>query len=131
MRNNAIQGTPMTEIKKSDIRGSGSVAFLSERNKFKDLYYKGWPITAIYDNFGGSDTGLSYSQFTRYIGKYIREPMKRNSTQTEQAIYKPEKLNSPVEIKSLEPKHNINVLGSKIRGFRHDPNSGNTRTDLI
>lgn len=59
-------------------RGAGRVAFLARLDEFRGLIDAGWPVTVIYENHGGADTGLSYSQFSRYVGKYIR-----NSTEGE------------------------------------------------
>lgn len=58
-------------------RGVGRVAFLARLEEFRKLVDAGWPITSIYEDHGPS-TGLSYSQFVRYIGKYLRTPPTRN-----------------------------------------------------
>lgn len=120
-------------------RGVGRVAFLARLDEFRKLVNAGWPITIIYEDHGSS-TGLSYSQFVRYVGKYLRTPPTRNVADEQphvQALRKtsPEIISKPhaTPLKQLaDPKPSKPVNSSKGRiAFRHDPSSGNTRDDLI
>lgn len=120
-------------------RGVGRVAFLARLEEFRKLVDAGWPITSIYEDHGAS-TSLSYSQFVRYIGKYLRTPPKRNrsdehpdsqpvpartpQTPSKQAVIPPEP--------NLTSSPATTVSASKGRvAFHHDPTSGNSRDDLI
>lgn len=120
-------------------RGVGRVAFLARLEEFRKLVDAGWPITSIYEDHGAS-TSLSYSQFVRYIGKYLRTPPTRNrsddypdsqpvpartpQTPSKQAVIPPEP--------NLTSSPATTVSASKGRvAFHHDPTSGNSRDDLI
>ncbi|MEB3743741.1 MULTISPECIES: TraK family protein [Enterobacteriaceae] len=61
-------------VRERSRRGGGRVAFLARLDEFRGLLEAGWTVTDIYENHGGADTGISYSQFSRYVGKYIRKP---------------------------------------------------------
>lgn len=120
-------------------RGVGRVAFLAGLEEFRKLVDAGWPITSIYEDHGAS-TSLSYSQFVRYIGKYLRTPPTRNrsdehpdtqpvrartpQTPSKQAVIPPEpNLTSP-------PATTVSASKGRV-AFHHDPTSGNSRDDLI
>lgn len=130
----------MTDIQQTIRRGVGRVAFLAKLDEFRRLIEAGWSITLIYEDRGIS-TGLSYSQFARYIGKYVRTPPTRNRS-TEQPNTQPamEETSSEPLPSPLSPSPNTNPerpparagSASKNRAiFFHDPNSGNNRDDLI
>lgn len=124
-------------------RGVGRVAFLARLDEFRKLVDAGWPITIIYEDHGTS-TGLSYSQFVRYVGKYLRTPSTR-STGDDQSNAQPvpptptETLSEP-QAPSRQQRSKPTpsqppskpVSKPKRRAvFQHDPSSGNTRNDLI
>ncbi len=121
----------MMKTPKEGLTGAGRVAFLARLNEFRGLIQAGWPVTVVYENHGGDNTGLSYSQFARYVGKYIRKPTKRGAQQP--TI--PDEITIPVapvpeQMQSGTPT--VPAPMSKPRpGFRHDPSSGNNRDDLI
>lgn len=120
-------------------RGVGRVAFLARLEEFRKLVDAGWPITSIYEDHGAS-TGLSYSQFVRYIGKYLRTPPTRNRSDEH-----PDSQPVPARTPQTPPKQPVTppepnltsppattVSASKGRvAFHHDPTSGNSRDDLI
>jgi hypothetical protein len=121
-------------------RGVGRVAFLARLAEFRKLVDAGWPITSIYEDHGAS-TGLSYSQFVRYIGKYIRTPPTRNRGD-EQPDARPEPDTTPetlsrqqhvtLQLSKLNQPPSKPVSAPKGRAvFHHDPTSGNNRDDLI
>jgi hypothetical protein len=120
-------------------RGVGRVAFLARLEEFRKLVDAGWPITCIYEDHGAS-TGLSYSQFVRYIGKYLRTPPTRNRGD-EQPDAQSEPDTTPETISrqhvapqqpKLNPPPSKPVSAPKGRApFHHDPTSGNSRDDLI
>lgn len=130
----------MAGIQETRRRGVGRVAFLARLDEFRILIEAGWPITLIYEDHGKS-TGLSYSQFARYIGKYVRTPPTRNSRAgqptTQLAVVETISETTPPP---LSPGPNTSperppakaVSAPKSRTvFFHDPNSGNNRDDLM
>ncbi len=53
-------------------RGAGRVAFLARLEQFRELLAAGNEQRTIYDDFGGeAELGISYSQFNRYVVRYI------------------------------------------------------------
>ncbi|WGC19195.1 TraK family protein [Enterobacter ludwigii] len=122
-----MMGTPKVKLP-----GAGRVAFLARLDEFRGLIEAGWPITVVYEHHGGDNTGLSYSQFARYVGKYIRKPAKRGIQQptipdeiSNKIAAISEKTQSSGTSTSQPP-----ILKSRAR-FQHNPNSGNDRDDLI
>lgn len=55
---------------KAPRKGAGRVAFLARLDSFASLMNAGHPQRSIYDDHAAS-LGISYSQFNRYVGKYI------------------------------------------------------------
>jgi len=51
-------------------KGDGRVAFLARADLFRTLVDAGHPQRSIYDDHA-ADLGISYSQFNRYVGKYL------------------------------------------------------------
>ncbi len=51
-------------------KGAGRVAFLARADLFRSLVEAGHPQRSIYDDHA-ADLGISYSQFNRYVGKYL------------------------------------------------------------
>lgn len=121
----------MKNTPKEGLTGAGRVAFLARLEEFRGLIQAGWPVTVIYENHGGDNTGLSYSQFTRYVGKYIRKPTKRG-VQRARATDETQPATTPVleQRQSTRPTQPSTML-KRQPGFQHDPSSGNNRDDLI
>lgn len=121
----------MTKAPKERLTGAGRVAFLARLDKFRDLLNAGWPITVVYESYGGAETGLSYSQFVRYVGKHIRTPSTRGTQRVQ-----PLNETTPQITPSPAPGHphpsaTPTQPATSRTGFQHDPNSGNERDDLI
>jgi len=55
---------------KTHRKGAGRVAFLARADLFRSLVEAGHPQRSIYDDHA-ADLGISYSQFNRYVGKYL------------------------------------------------------------
>jgi len=131
LRNHAYAELALMKTPKEGLTGAGRVAFLARLDEFRHLIQAGWPVTVVYENHGGDNTGLSYSQFTRYVGKYIRKPTKRGAEQP--TI--PDEIRLPVTPQPEQMQSSASTVPattSKRRpGFWHDPNSGNNRDDLI
>ena len=130
----------MAGIQETRRRGVGRVAFLARLDEFRILIEAGWPITLIYEDHGIS-TGLSYSQFARYIGKYVRTPPTRNrragKPSTQLAMVETISETTPPPLSpgpNTSPERPPARAGSASKNrviFFHDPNSGNNRDDLM
>ncbi|WP_237703820.1 TraK family protein [Rhodospirillum rubrum] len=117
---------------KGKLTGAGRVAFLAQLEKFREHVNAGWPLTVIYENYGGASTGLSYSQFARYVGKHIRPPSKRGIQGSNVRDEMPPPAPAiPAQDQSPSPVPKISKAPKKENGFQHNPNSGNERDDLI
>lgn len=116
-------------------QGAGRVAFLARLEQFQELLAAGNEQRTIYDDFGGeAELGISYSQFNRYVVRYITgakdDGHQRKGTgqiappSPSQALQEPQ-----------EAKQGVAAPWPKTRqkrpGFQHNPNSGNDRDDLI
>jgi len=121
----------MTKAPKRKLTGAGRVAFLARLDKFRDLLEAGWPITVVYESYGGADTGLSYSQFVRYVGKHIRSPSKRGTQQAQPLNETPIQMAPPPAPERFHPAATPSQASGSRSGFHHDPNSGNERDDLV
>jgi hypothetical protein len=64
----------MTGTKKA-VRGSGRVAFLARLDAIKKMIEAGHPLLTIYQEHQ-SNLSFSYSQFVKYVHKYIRSKPK-------------------------------------------------------
>lgn len=60
----------MKEPKKA-IRGSGRVAFLARLEGIKTMVQEGHPLLSIYQTYE-SDLPFRYSQFVKYVNRYIK-----------------------------------------------------------
>ena len=97
-------------------RGHGRVAFLPLLEDIRKLLKDGYPLIFIY-NRHQQQLGIGYTQFTKYIHRYLKtDNFSENKKETAAAKEKQSAVNKPV-VKSTV--------------FTHDPNSGNTRKDLI
>lgn len=61
-------------------RGQGRVAFLAKADKFRELLEAGHAQRAIYDEHE-TELGISYSQFNRYVARYLTEQGKNDGHQ--------------------------------------------------
>lgn len=120
----------MKDAPKKNRRGVGRVMFLARLEDFRKLIDAGWPITAIYEDHGGSKTGMSYSQFARYIGKYVRPPTPRRNDSEEISPLTTSVL-QPQSTTAIEPTVQTEGRSKKPEPFQHNPNGGNDRDDLI
>lgn len=121
----------MNNIPKEGLSGAGRVAFLARLEEFRVLIQAGWPVTVVYENHGGDKTSLSYSQFVRYVGKYIRTPTKRGAHRA-RATDGTQPPTTPL-LEQRQPTHPTqpSTMSKRQPRFQHDPSSGNNRDDLI
>ncbi|WP_116895336.1 TraK family protein [Pseudomonas syringae] len=124
----------MTDGPKKVYRGAGRVAFLARLDDFRKLIDAGHPLRAIYDDYA-EQLGIGYPQFTKYVVRYVRKEkddghQRKGSGQSTSQNLSP----APTRVVRGQPEHSATPppkLGSKRAGFDHNPNSGNTRDDLI
>lgn len=106
-------------------KGAGRVVFFAHLEQVQALMKAGNGQRAIYDILGGgSALGISYSQFNRYVNRYLIGPelKPREAVRTSE----PQILGT---VKSLEAPNKS--AGSKRSGFQYDPSSAHKRDDLI
>lgn len=116
-------------------RGAGRVAFLARLEEYRALVAAGWPLTAIYDEQNVAGTGLSYSQFARYVARYIRPAPKRKRRIADGNAPAVPEIENNGQQTSGSPgpaaAQRSAASGQRRPGFQHAPNSGNDRDDLI
>ena len=108
-------------------RGAGRVAFLAHLEQFRRLIEAGNEQRTIYDEFGGeTQLGISYSQFNRYVVRYItgaKDDGHQKEGTRPPATPRPSPAPAGAGARTTEDK--------KPAVFQHDPSSGNHRDDLI
>lgn len=66
--------------------GAGRVAFIARLDKIQTAVREGHPLVTIYRQLGGEDQknglGISYSQFARYVSKYVRSSQRHEPIST-------------------------------------------------
>lgn len=114
--------------------GAGRVAFLSQKDLFRSLIKAGHPFTSIYADHGAA-LGVSYTQFTRYVRKYLPDAIADREHQ---------KGSAPAPVPVAAPAVQPPAQGAENRSpainppdkpkagsaFKFDA-EGNKRTDLI
>jgi hypothetical protein len=112
----------------------GRVAFLAHHETIRDLLNKGHRNKEVFRELEAK-LGTSYSQFNRYVLRYITGEQseghqKEGAVQLMRIVPSPAPLPAPTR-----DRYNNNTLahrtGQKTEKFKHDPNSGNIRDDLI
>lgn len=105
--------------------GTGRVTFLARLEQIQTLIEAGNGHRAVYDSLGGvSGLGISYSQFNRYVNRYLmsQEP-ESQGLHLSSSAYAPGT--------SKEGQAQNKGVGLKRSGFQYDPNSAHKRDDLI
>lgn len=115
-------------------RGAGRVAFLARLDQFKTLIEAGNEQRTVYDDCGGeAELGISYSQFNRYVVRYITGAKDDGHQRKGQGQIAPQSP-SPAPTRAEGDKRGAShtpAPGQRRAGFEHNPNSGNDRDDLI
>lgn len=129
----------MTDTPKKPRKGAGRVAFVARLDQTREMLMAGYAQRAIYDEYGGGEKlGISYTQFNRYVGFYITGG--KDGTQQRNDYWQRIRRNSSPAIPevpenpspdSSAPDEKDEKTVQKQPVFHHDPNSGNTRDDLI
>lgn len=110
-------------------RGAGRVAFLAHLEQFRRLIEAGNEQRTIYDEFGGeTQLGISYSQFNRYVVRYITGA-KDDGHQKEGTRPPATPRPSPATAGAGAGAGATEVKKPAV--FQHNPSSGNDRDDLI
>lgn len=102
----------MTKELKTTVRGAGRVGFLARLDGIKQMAEAGYPLLSIYQKYE-SDVGISYSQFVKYVNRYIRS--------------KPTNEIKPEQAKAVAPIRKPRDPGTEQPKFRRSEN----RDDLI
>lgn len=112
----------------------GRVAFLAHRDAIRDLLDKGHRNKEVFAKLEDQLT-ISYSQFNRYVVRYItganddRHQRKGPGQIVLQSPFKPAEGGAGERtVGNSSPSFNPR---QKRAEFKHDPNSGNNRDDLI
>lgn len=125
----------MKKAPKERPRGAGRVAFLARVEDFRKLVNAGHPVVAIYQEHG-KDLGISYSQFSRYVARYIRSQAAHDQDQPTGFAAVPAREVPPQPAARNTPaptadKPQGRKAGSEKPRFEHRATSGNERDDLI
>jgi len=125
------------ETAESPRRGDGKIAFLARLDTFQELFKAGHQQRKVFEKYEG-ELGMSYSQFNRYVNKYIRAETADGHQRKGQGQKHPPSTPaastggnggsggpSPTPVTSGKP------TGKRAPVFQHDPSSGNNRDDLI
>lgn len=86
--------------------GAGRVAFLAHLETIRKEVEAGWTMQAVYDTHGPK-LGITYSQFTRYVARFVKgKPPRRqepeqepSSALTKQPASFPDALETPAKTK--------------------------------
>jgi hypothetical protein len=66
----------MADAPKTPSRGAGRVAFLARLDSIRKMVEAGYPVVLIYEQYG-EEMGISYSQFARYVARYVQSSAPR------------------------------------------------------
>lgn len=112
----------------------GRVAFLAHFDVIRDLLEKGHRNKEVFAELEAKLT-ISYSQFNRYVLRYISGEQKNGHQRKLTAQISPPTpypAPTPAPIgEASDSDAQVFKTGQKRAQFKHDPNSGNTRDDLI
>jgi hypothetical protein len=112
----------------------GRVAFLAHLDAIRDLLEKGHRNKEVFAELEAKLT-ISYSQFNRYVVRYIVEAnsdghQKKSIAESPPVFHSPKPAsNTAQQAKDSATKAESSTHKRPI--FKHDPNSGNERDDLI
>lgn len=87
----------MTKTIKHAVRGAGRVGFLARQEGIKKMVEAGHPLLTVYQEYE-KDLSISYSQFVKYIHKYIR----RKSDGNEGKKITPAKETTPIRTRTSD-----------------------------
>lgn len=125
------------ETADSPRRGDGKIAFLARLDTFQELFKAGHQQRKVFEKYE-SELGMSYSQFNRYVNKYIRaETADGHQRKGQGQKHQPSTpaaspgSNGGSGGASPTPATSVKPSGKRPPVFQHDPSSGNTRDDLI
>jgi hypothetical protein len=109
----------MKQTSKPYRRGAGRVAFLARIGAIREKLLAGHTLASVYDDHQ-KELGVSYSQFTRYVDKFIR-----NDKRDEQRLseIRNESQDATITKKSNEgaPKEKPAGKSNRLRGFDYNP----------
>lgn len=112
----------------------GRVAFFAHLETIRDMLQKGHRNKEIFACLD-ANLNMSYSQFNRYVARYIAgakddEHQRKGGKQISDPSPSPASTGGAGGTAKATPA-TAQKPGAKRPGFEHNPNSGNTRDDLI
>lgn len=66
------KGRVMSKAISEKFRGAGRIAFLARIDVIREMVFAGYPLLAIYRQYEEWLGVVSYSQFARYVARYVR-----------------------------------------------------------
>ncbi|MEB2158958.1 TraK family protein [Xanthomonas perforans] len=127
----------MTTTPKKTTRGPGRVAFLAKKAEIAESVTAGHQLNSIYAGLEQS-LGISYSQFARYVKKYITgstetHGSKPQTNQAQKPIPAPASTPSGQRQSqsSRQPAAPANPTAKPSAGFHHDPIAAKKLDDLV
>lgn len=109
-------------------RGEGRVKFLAHAEKIKELINSGHAQQFVYDQHADA-LGISYSQFNRYVSKYVLG--KTEGGHQKGKVIKAAPLSVPTPSASDKKEDKTEVKPGKASPFTFNAEAGKKRTDLI
>ena len=112
----------------------GRVAFLAHSNAIRDLLAKGHRNKEVFAELE-AELDISYSQFNRYVARYITGSIANGHQSKDVGQIAPPNHTTTRSGTTERQTRGINTQieprDQKRPVFKHDPNSGNERDDLI
>lgn len=100
-------------------RGAGRVSFLAQRDEFAKLIEAGHPLRSIYTDHQDG-LGIGYTQFTRYVTRYIRTGEEGTGKGRERS-----------KGEATESRPRSSGAQGTPQPFQFDPTATRTKDDLI
>lgn len=120
----------MTKTPKGKWPGAGRVAFLARAQTIQQMVEAGYPVIAIYKQHEG-ELGISYSQFARYVARYIGSPWRYEQTGISNRPTVDTPPAPPIEEQPGRGARTVKDTRASKPAFKHDATSGRDRDDLI
>ncbi len=116
--------------------GAGRIAFLKHQAEVRVAVEQGQTLQAVFGEYGRK-LGISYSQFARYVDKYVREAKPRSkasgrSNQVKQpAGVSAPPPSAPKPASSPARDGGASRAGGGIQQFKYSPDTGGDKDSLI
>ena len=71
----------MSKALSGKFRGAGRIAFLARIDVIREMVFAGYPLLAIYRQYEEGLGVVSYSQFARYVARYVRHAVDQGTVE--------------------------------------------------